>query len=54
MENISQIIIDTLDGGIAPLDLVVQQKIEEQRESENTENRVTIPAPPRYYEGFAE
>lgn len=50
MDNLSKIILDTLEGGLAPIELVIQQEIEKQRDPYESDNRVTIPAPPNYSE----
>lgn len=48
MENLNKTILDTIDGGIAPVELIIQSKIDKQRETDNSNSRVTIPAPAGY------
>lgn len=48
MEDLSKTILDTIDGGIAPVELIIQSEIDKQRETDNSDSRVTIPAPAGY------
>lgn len=48
MEDLRKIILDTIDGGIAPVELIIHSEIDKQRETDNSNSRVTIPAPAGY------